>query len=43
MVMKLINRIGGENDLEKRNKTYVEDVDRGIYDIKMRVRYSYKE
>jgi len=28
--------------LEKRNKTYVEDVDRGIYDIKNEVRYSYK-
>ncbi|WP_461614509.1 Fe-S cluster assembly protein SufB [Clostridium sp. Marseille-QA1073] len=28
--------------MEKRNKTYVEDVDRGIYDIKNEVRYSYK-
>lgn len=28
--------------MEKINKTYVEDVDRGIYDIKNEVRYSYK-
>ncbi|WP_202709937.1 Fe-S cluster assembly protein SufB [Sporosalibacterium faouarense] len=28
--------------MEKRNKTYVEDVNRGVYDIKNEVRYSYK-
>lgn len=28
--------------MEQRKKTYVEDVDRGIYDIKNEVRYSYK-
>ncbi|WP_291578970.1 Fe-S cluster assembly protein SufB [Clostridium sp. UBA6640] len=28
--------------MERRTKTYVEDVDRGIYDIKNEVRYSYK-
>lgn len=28
--------------MERRDKTYVEDVDRGIYDIKNEVRYSYK-
>lgn len=28
--------------MEDRKKTYIEDVDRGIYDIKNEVRYSYK-
>ncbi len=28
--------------MEKRNKTYVEDLDRGIYDIKNEFRYTYK-
>ncbi|MGY0374793.1 Fe-S cluster assembly protein SufB [Clostridium sp. JNZ J1-5] len=28
--------------MEDRKKTYIEDVDRGIYDIKNQVRYSYK-
>ncbi|MCC5909017.1 MAG: Fe-S cluster assembly protein SufB [Clostridiaceae bacterium] len=28
--------------MEKKQKTYIEDIDRGIYDIKNEVRYSYK-
>lgn len=28
--------------LEERKKTYIEDIDRGIYDVKNEVRYSYK-